>query len=105
MVASGAFEKMPKQGSITAKELGALVKIEPNVIGLWSRCFHSGSRDWFGGIARLMRMLTGTGIIELTRDDTYAHTPKSLVYLQGAAVDFWNLWYVYKHSPQSYITC
>ncbi|TVY26782.1 O-methyltransferase [Lachnellula hyalina] len=73
MVASGAFEKMPKQGSITAKELGALVKIEPNVI------------------ARLMRMLTGTGIIELTGDDTYAHTPKSLVYLQGAAVDFWNL--------------
>jgi hypothetical protein len=34
MVSSGAFEKMPKQGSITAKDLGALVNIEPNVIGL-----------------------------------------------------------------------
>ena len=43
-----------------------------------------------------MRMLTGTGIIELTGDDTYAHTPKSLVYLEGAAVDFWNLWHVSK---------
>lgn len=38
MVDCGAFEKMPKQGSITAKELGALVKIEPNVIGMSSRC-------------------------------------------------------------------
>ena len=34
MVSSGAFEKMPQQGSITAKDLGALVNIEPNVIGL-----------------------------------------------------------------------
>jgi hypothetical protein len=34
MVQSGAFEKMPKQGSISAKELGALVNIEPNVMGM-----------------------------------------------------------------------
>jgi hypothetical protein len=37
-------------------------------------------------------MLTGTGIVALTGDDTYAHTPKSLAYLQGAGADFWNLW-------------
>jgi hypothetical protein len=39
-----------------------------------------------------MRMLTGTGYVALTGEDTYAHTPKSLVYLQGAEVEFWNLW-------------
>lgn len=73
LVQTGVFEKMPKQGSITAKELGALVNLEPSVI------------------ARTMRLLTGTGIIALTGEDEYAHTPKSLAYLQGAAVDFWNL--------------
>lgn len=53
-----------------------------------------------------MRMLTGTGIVELTGDDTYAHTPKSRVYLQGAAVDFWNLWYVSQEfAPQACTTC
>lgn len=41
---------------------------------------------------RLMRMLTSTGIIELTGEDTYAHTPKSRAYLDGAAMDFFNLW-------------
>jgi len=39
-----------------------------------------------------MRMLTGTGIIALTGEDEYAHTPKSMVYLEVAAADFWRLW-------------
>jgi len=94
MVQSGAFEKMPKQGSISAEELGALVNIEPNVIGLYSIC--SSRLVWAPELTvpavRLMRMLTGTGVVELTGDDTYAHTPKSLAYLQGAGADFWNLW-------------
>jgi hypothetical protein len=42
---------------------------------------------------RLMRMLTGTGVIALVGENTYAHTPKSMAYLEGAAVDFFNLWY------------
>ena len=33
MVKMGAFEKMPKEGSITATELGALINLEPSVIG------------------------------------------------------------------------
>ncbi|KAK0118195.1 hypothetical protein ONS95_012499 [Cadophora gregata] len=73
MVKMGAFEKMPKEGSITATELGALINLEPSVI------------------VRLMRMLTSTGVIELTGEDTYAHTPKSRAYLDGAAMDFFNL--------------
>ncbi|KAH6716821.1 O-methyltransferase [Leptodontidium sp. MPI-SDFR-AT-0119] len=73
MVKLGAFEKMPKEGSITATDLGALINLEPSVI------------------VRLMRILTSTGIIELTGEDTYAHTPKSRAYLDGAAMDFFNL--------------
>jgi len=33
MVKMDAFEKMPKEGSITATELGALINLEPSVIG------------------------------------------------------------------------
>lgn len=33
MVKLGAFEKMPKEGSISAAELGALINLEPSVIG------------------------------------------------------------------------
>jgi hypothetical protein len=35
LVQTGVFEKMPKEGSITAKELGNLVNLEPSVIGLY----------------------------------------------------------------------
>lgn len=41
MVKLGVFEKMPKQGSISAKELGVLVNLEPNVIGS-STASHTG---------------------------------------------------------------
>ena len=34
MVQLGVFEKMPRQGSITATELGKLVNIQPNVLGM-----------------------------------------------------------------------
>ncbi|KAI9054704.1 hypothetical protein LZ554_001856 [Drepanopeziza brunnea f. sp. 'monogermtubi'] len=73
MVRLGAFEKMPEEGSISATELGAMINLEPGVI------------------VRLMRMLTSTGIIALAGEDTYAHTPKSKAYLDGAAMDFFNM--------------
>lgn len=37
MVKLGAFEQMKDQGSVTADELGAQVKVDPNVIGKSSR--------------------------------------------------------------------
>lgn len=43
-------------------------------------------------LVRLMRMLTGTGIVTETGEDTYAHTPKSIAYLEEKAADFFNLW-------------
>lgn len=36
MVKSGGFEKIPKQGSISAKELGPQINIEPAVLGEFS---------------------------------------------------------------------
>jgi len=42
-------------------------------------------------LVRFMRMLTGTGIVALTGEDTYSHTQKSLAYLQSSALDFFNL--------------
>jgi hypothetical protein len=33
MVKMGAFEKMPKQGSITAGELGKLIKLPTDIVG------------------------------------------------------------------------
>ncbi|KAG9238891.1 hypothetical protein BJ875DRAFT_286176 [Amylocarpus encephaloides] len=43
-------------------------------------------------IVRLMGMLTGTGVTAPVGEDTHAHTPKSMAYLEGGAVDFFNLW-------------
>ncbi|RDL38845.1 O-methyltransferase [Venustampulla echinocandica] len=86
----GAFEKMPKDRSITANELGSLINLDPSII------------------VRLMRILTGTGVVALAGEDTYAHTPKSMTYLQGAAFDFWNLCinmsYSYYHWPEYFKT-
>lgn len=93
MVKMGAFEKMPKQGSITAKELGSAINLEPGIVGTYSLHAPKPSSNKKSTTVRLMRMLTGTGIIALVAEDTYAHTPKSMTYLEGAAVDFFNLWY------------
>ncbi len=92
MVKLGAFEKMPKEGSISATELGALINLEPSVIGKPLPILDVQSTTLTFHPVRLMRMLTGTGIIALTGEDTYAHTPKSRAYLNGAAMDFFNLW-------------
>ncbi|OKL61648.1 hypothetical protein UA08_03435 [Talaromyces atroroseus] len=41
--------------------------------------------------ARLMRILTVTGIFEMAGPDEYAHTPYSLAYIEGHEVDFLKL--------------
>lgn len=41
-----------------------------------------------------MRVLTATGIIDPVGEDVYAHTCFSLAYLDGAEVEFFELWYV-----------
>ncbi|KAH8648779.1 O-methyltransferase [Tricladium varicosporioides] len=73
MVKMGGFEKMSKDGSITAKELAAQTKLEPDIV------------------VRLMRMLISSGTIAQVDEETYSHTPKSLAFLEGGARDFWNL--------------
>lgn len=39
-----------------------------------------------------MRMLISSGTVAQVEEETYAHTPKSLAFLEGGARDFWNLW-------------
>lgn len=90
----GVLEKMPREGSITAKELGALTNMEPSVIGILSSTslYQIQPTKLMATPVRFMRMLTGTGLIVSTGIDAYAHTPKSLAYLQESALDFFNLW-------------
>jgi hypothetical protein len=53
-----------------------------------------------------MRVLTATGIIDPVGEDVYAHTRFSLAYLDGAEVEFFELWYVltYCQSPVSLLS-
>lgn len=45
--------------------------------------------------ARLMRILTVTGIFAMVGPDEYSHTPYSMAYIEGHEVDFLKLWYVF----------
>nr|B3FWS1.1 RecName: Full=O-methyltransferase hmp5; AltName: Full=Hypothemycin biosynthesis cluster protein hpm5 [Hypomyces subiculosus]ACD39755.1 O-methyltransferase [Hypomyces subiculosus]ACD39764.1 O-methyltransferase [Hypomyces subiculosus] len=71
----GLFEHMKGRESITAKELGALVNVDDDVI------------------ARVMRVLVASRFVASKGEDAYAHTHKSLVYVKGehTAVDSFNL--------------
>lgn len=92
MVETGAFEKMPREGSITAKELSEGVGIEESAIGKTyfsvPSCTSNVQRTLLTttSLVRLMRILVGTGVILETGEDTYAHTPSSREYLP---VDPW----------------
>ncbi|KAL8656350.1 MAG: hypothetical protein Q9226_002699 [Calogaya cf. arnoldii] len=75
LINNGIFEQMRHRDNITARELGALVNVDPNII------------------ARVMRVLVAAGTIASTGEDTYSHTPKSLIYVKGphTAVDSFNM--------------
>ncbi|KAL1884641.1 hypothetical protein Plec18167_002233 [Paecilomyces lecythidis] len=66
-------ENIPREGSISAKELAGKVKADEALI------------------VRLMRIVTVTGIFDMVGPDEYAHTPFSLAYLDGHEVDFFKL--------------
>ncbi|KAF2273798.1 O-methyltransferase [Westerdykella ornata] len=71
VVKLGVFEVMKGKDHVTAKEIGEAVGVDPDVI------------------ARVMRVLVAARLIASTREDTYSHTSKSLIYVRGAgtAVD------------------
>jgi hypothetical protein len=71
----GVFEKMKAKDNISARELGDLVGVDSGVI------------------ARVMRVLVAARIVASTGEDTYSHTPKSLIYVRGkrTAVDSFEL--------------
>ncbi|KFY22442.1 hypothetical protein V493_06589 [Pseudogymnoascus sp. VKM F-4281 (FW-2241)] len=67
------FHNIPREGTITAKELAVIVKVDLEVL------------------TRLMRILTATNIFRAAAEDTYAHTKFSLVYIDSVATDFFTV--------------
>ncbi|PMD66568.1 o-methyltransferas-like protein [Hyaloscypha bicolor E] len=67
------LQKIPREGSIPAKELASEVGKNEEVL------------------VRLMRILTSTGILKALGNNVFAHTPLSLAYLDTPEVEFWDL--------------
>ena len=55
-------------------------------------------------LARLLRMLSSTGILEAVEEDVFAHTRFSLAYIEGSEVDFFTLWRVFSQFSKSRIS-
>ena len=73
LVTTGAVQKVPPQGSITASSLAAATNLHPSAI------------------QRLMRMALCNGIFTETAPDTYAHNSFSTVYLPSVLGDMFLL--------------
>jgi hypothetical protein len=95
MIQMGVLEKIPRQGSISAKGLAARIQTNEEVISepecrnlpmYKTKCMLA---------ARLLRMLSATGILEAVGEDVFAHTRFSLAYIEGSEVDFFTLWHVF----------
>ncbi len=89
---------MKDKESVSAKQLGALVGVDFSIIGRVEP--PEPPIDFvvilivdYPYIARVMRVLVAVGVIASPGEDTYSHTPKSLVYLKGehTAVDSFKL--------------
>lgn len=91
LVEIGAFEKMPKEGSITSKELADLVGIDESAIG-WTTSMLQEVPQHQLCSARAFRLAAMFGIGEETAPRTFAHNVKSRMYLKGGAVEFFRIW-------------
>ncbi|TVY17283.1 O-methyltransferase hmp5 [Lachnellula arida] len=67
------LEKIPREGSISSKQLAENTGANEEVL------------------TRLIRVLTSTGILKALGGDVYAHTSRSLAFLDTAEVEFWDL--------------
>ncbi|OKL62580.1 hypothetical protein UA08_02970 [Talaromyces atroroseus] len=63
LIAMGAFDRIPTEGSITISKLAAELSADPKLL------------------ARLMRIVSVTGPFQQVQEDEYAHTPFSKAYL------------------------
>ncbi len=93
MIKLGVFEKMKAKDNISARELGDLVGVDSGVIGYTFSKPAVNTADYDSDIARVMRVLVAARIVASTGEDTYSHTPKSLIYVRGkrTAVDSFEL--------------
>ncbi|CZR68915.1 related to O-methyltransferase B [Phialocephala subalpina] len=73
LVETGALEKMPKEGSVTPKEIAALINIEESAI------------------ARALRLCVMEGIAVETAPSTFAHNTKSLAYASPGSREFFRI--------------
>lgn len=90
----GIFEHMKAQDGISALQLSALVGMDSSVIGNsipWVLLMCTSNQKF--RIARIMRILIAARIVVCNIDDTYSHTPKSMIYVKGehTAVDSFGL--------------
>ncbi|KUJ18488.1 o-methyltransferase-like protein [Mollisia scopiformis] len=73
LVETGALEKMPQEGSVTPKEIAALINIEESAI------------------ARALRLCVMEGVAVETAPSTFAHNAKSLAYATPGMREFFRI--------------
>ncbi|KAH6671702.1 O-methyltransferase [Halenospora varia] len=66
----GVLNHIPKDGSATTKDLAGTLKVEEEIL------------------IRMMRQLTGYGILQAVGENEYAHTKFSLVYIERSEINF-----------------
>ena len=98
MLQMGVLEKIPRQGGISAKELAANIQANEEVISESACRSPPMCKTKRILVARLLRMLSSTGILEAVGEDVFAHTRFSLAYIEGSEVDFFTLWHVFSRS-------
>lgn len=97
------FEKIPREGSISAKDLAVAAEVDEQLLSTMSGLNklaisqlkqRSPLMCHSSLLVRLMRLITTTKIINEVVENVYEHTRFSLAYLDGTEVDFYKLMYV-----------
>ena len=96
MMSIGAFQKIPKAGSITAAQLAADVGSEKSLIGM---AFSKSAQATVvvvrihltTSLVRIMRMLVAVGVFEEVQQDEYTHTRRSIGLLEPGYGEFFKI--------------
>ena len=83
-----ALKQIPRDGSISAKDLAFASNADEQVISLSQHLHPVCGADI---LVRLMRQLTASGIVESVSENVYIHTRFSLAYIDRSEVEFLEL--------------
>ncbi|KAK3173586.1 hypothetical protein OEA41_006918 [Lepraria neglecta] len=110
MMSIGAFQKIPKTGSITAAQLAADVGSEKSLIGM---AFSKSAQATVVVVrihltiplVRIMRILIAAGVFEEVQQDEYKHTRHSISLLEPGYGEFFeimvdDLFYTWSRLPE-----